>query len=703
MKVNFLAISFLILFCSCVSVSANDYTIVGDTVFFEDSNVYLSATPHTLLSSGWVYFNLTSKVYTGDTDVVWGFNTSVAKPKRAELYSPHWINTTTDHKKTFYDPTFYVYNGDDLDYGNFYNINYKYTIIEKIINDNGTVYITSNVSFDSFDINGLNYTICWNTRHDNHYLWKDFSSSFNSIIYDYKEFDKWYYVKDISIISNKNYIIRGWIDVPISTIQQKGKYYFAIKPSHKTISQAINDGHFYNLDPWWNATWDAKKEIILTGNTSGAQTDYQLLLNVTYETEMQSEFGDIRFCNDTHELDIWMESFYDSEFAKIWVEFPTTPENGVTQTYYMYYGNPEVISAWDIATTFAFGDDFTSINAGIWNQDMGTWTAGTFDSKSCAMVEPPSNSMLRAKNTNFPNTSDWIIETSINSTQSGDSSAHPGICFYAESGYTDQFYFRPHSSGNADNIAYAWWDGSTHALEDFTGNFGWNTWHDIKIILTGDNAEVFIDGVSKGTRNGLHYDGTYDDVALWAGDNGKNYYDIFTVRKYASNPPTYTFGNPEYYVIFIPPTPINLTNTSCNITDICWINHTWSSGIGNITDGYNVSINDVWYNTTNTFYNKTYLIDNNYLTHIWQNITVWAYNSTCDGTMSIENVNQNTYIFIAPTTQIMISQIKNIFAAIILTITTIFYLFLDVFPFIIAMIFLCSFIYLIGRVFGRRK
>jgi hypothetical protein len=67
----------------------------------------------------------------------------------------------------------------------------------------------------------------------------------------------------------------------------------------------------------------------------------------------------------------------------------------------------------------------------------------------------------------------------------------------------------------------------------------------------------------------------------------------------------------------VPGNPTNLANT----TGDCWINHTWSAGAN--TDSYNVSINDVWYNTTtNAFYKGVY----SHLLGTCQNITVWGYN-----------------------------------------------------------------------------
>lgn len=73
-----------------------------------------------------------------------------------------------------------------------------------------------------------------------------------------------------------------------------------------------------------------------------------------------------------------------------------------------------------------------------------------------------------------------------------------------------------------------------------------------------------------------------------------------------------------------PSEPINLANTTGNF----WVNHTWQADSGNVTDYWNVSVNDVWYNRSYPWYNGTYSA------HDWQNISVWAWNNTAQGTMS---------------------------------------------------------------------
>jgi len=89
----------------------------------------------------------------------------------------------------------------------------------------------------------------------------------------------------------------------------------------------------------------------------------------------------------------------------------------------------------------------------------------------------------------------------------------------------------------------------------------------------------------------------------------------------------------------IPPVPTNLQNSTGND----WVNYTWTVGTGIGTDGYNVTMNNDWYNTTETFLNSTVGAGN------WSNITVWAWNATGNGNMSATSVSDNVQAPASPT------------------------------------------------------
>lgn len=79
----------------------------------------------------------------------------------------------------------------------------------------------------------------------------------------------------------------------------------------------------------------------------------------------------------------------------------------------------------------------------------------------------------------------------------------------------------------------------------------------------------------------------------------------------------------------IPPNPVNLQNSTGNF----YVNYTWSPGSGVVTDGYNVTWNETWDNTSNTYMNKSVGASG------WANITVYAFNSTGIGKLSTGSVS----------------------------------------------------------------
>ncbi len=85
---------------------------------------------------------------------------------------------------------------------------------------------------------------------------------------------------------------------------------------------------------------------------------------------------------------------------------------------------------------------------------------------------------------------------------------------------------------------------------------------------------------------------------------------------------------------YIPPTPSGLTPTQNNF----WVNYTWTSGSGNITNSYNVSHNSGWTNNTIPFRNNTVG------PHGWSNITVYAYNNSGAGQLSQTPATMNTQV-----------------------------------------------------------
>ena len=364
------------------SVASPDWIIDGDTVYTDDANVYLSATPHTITSWGWVYFNLTTKAYTGDIDVVWGFNLPTVKPTKAELYAPHWDNTTTNHEQFFYNVSSFSSSPDTCDFGNSYNPLHYNVTYEICDSWNETTFeceaykITSSiVCFDSYTNESNDYTAYWHTNHPNWVLWKDITSSLTKVNYNHGGMNTWYPLKNIPVVAGKSYQVRAWVDISPSLDKTEAKYWWAIKPSSETIPQAISNNHFYALDPWIDDPgWSYKKVINITGQ-SGAGTYYQVNLSIGGSSggDFHLEGHCTDFPNDTvvtdddgtTKLPFWIENS-SADPIQMWVN--VSDDLNTSQNVCIYYGKSGESSARDIGNTFPFGDDFPgdTLNATKW-------------------------------------------------------------------------------------------------------------------------------------------------------------------------------------------------------------------------------------------------------------------------------------------------------------------------------------------------
>jgi hypothetical protein len=81
---------------------------------------------------------------------------------------------------------------------------------------------------------------------------------------------------------------------------------------------------------WWNGDWSRRKPITID-NTANNNTllDYQVLVNVTYDSDMNANFSDLRFVSAYgEELSYWIEDKVDSSYANVWVKVKYIPKKG---------------------------------------------------------------------------------------------------------------------------------------------------------------------------------------------------------------------------------------------------------------------------------------------------------------------------------------------------------------------------------------
>ena len=148
-------------------------------------------------------------------------------------------------------------------------------------------------------------------------------------------------------------------------------------PNGTAVSIMANNG---NVTTKTIRIWSYKKPIKFWVSSGETPAYYQVLLNITYNSSMNSDFSDLRFIRYTDnmtELDYWIERKSDGNWCDVWVEIADNITTQNKTLAWMYYGNPNATSASNGEATFLFFDDF---NDGVyrdkWHIDENTDRVG---------------------------------------------------------------------------------------------------------------------------------------------------------------------------------------------------------------------------------------------------------------------------------------------------------------------------------------
>lgn len=129
----------------------------------------------------------------------------------------------------------------------------------------------------------------------------------------------------------------------------------------------INSEEIRNYYVWWSGNWSKKKAINITERSGNFISNYSVLINVTYDNDMNTTFSDLRFLDSNEEVEIpyYIKTIYPSNSALVWVNIPNVSASG-SKIIYMYYGNSLAPSTSNENATFIYYDDFT-VDRGLVN------------------------------------------------------------------------------------------------------------------------------------------------------------------------------------------------------------------------------------------------------------------------------------------------------------------------------------------------
>ena len=114
---------------------------------------------------------------------------------------------------------------------------------------------------------------------------------------------------------------------------------------------------------WLDVNWGKRQSVRIDNQDASAYTNPVIELTVAYDADMQADFDDLRFTDDsgTTTIDYFIASTTVSNSAEVWVEVPSLPASD-TATIYMYYDNPTATTTSSSTATFIAADDFEDNN-----------------------------------------------------------------------------------------------------------------------------------------------------------------------------------------------------------------------------------------------------------------------------------------------------------------------------------------------------
>ena len=108
---------------------------------------------------------------------------------------------------------------------------------------------------------------------------------------------------------------------------------------------------------WTDPLWTRMKQITITNNAGSILYNYALHLTIPYDSEMRSDYGDLRFKHENSGdvlLNYWMET-YNTSNAEVWVKIPAAPTG--TSKMYLFYGNTAATSQSNFYNVFTDWDE----------------------------------------------------------------------------------------------------------------------------------------------------------------------------------------------------------------------------------------------------------------------------------------------------------------------------------------------------------
>ena len=302
---------------------------------------------------------------------------------------------------------------------------------------------------------------------------------------------------------------------------------------------------------WYDQNWSKRKRVTVTNADPASYTNATIKLVVTYDTDMQTDFDDLRFTasDGTTVASHFIEKYTASSEATVWVKVPMLATSTDTDVY-MYYGNGSV-SDGSATSTFTVIDNFEDGNNSEYSGDTAEFTvvgSSAYERTYRLEASDPTNGKTDAGGmyNNSATVSQGETLRFLKYIDTGSGSADEVCTLFGTQNQTQNYavcleLFGVDRISIAQDVLHRDTSGTVLASTTVTYSTGW---YEVEVDwATDDSISVTLskDGsvVATTSTTDTSYSSGGIGYTLWGYHGG---WDMYTSRLLLSTQPTTTFG-----------------------------------------------------------------------------------------------------------------------------------------------------------------
>ncbi|EMR73388.1 protein of unknown function (DUF2341), partial [Thermoplasmatales archaeon SCGC AB-539-N05] len=307
---------------------------------------------------------------------------------------------------------------------------------------------------------------------------------------------------------------------------------------------------------WWHSNWQKRKSIYLNVSSGETEENYTVLLNISYDSNMNNDFSDLRFiryADNTTMLDYWIESQSDGSWCNVWVEFRDNITTANQTLAWMYYNNSGASNISNEENSFVFFDDFedgtmdkwTVLENGILSVNSSQAHRGTY-----SLQVSEHNNDRKTIVANNVNEENILLDTWWRLSEVSNADMSVGArCNYSNSNFEG---YETNMEGSGGWTISKWVSNSWNDIYGSNeGSPTTDTWMKLTVIINGTNMKILQDDSQIVPPTGWQAIGSEFSngsifIRTWRIDTDDHWWvDDVKVRKYIDPEPTYSIGSEQ--------------------------------------------------------------------------------------------------------------------------------------------------------------